>query len=101
MFRSIPGFGIRSRAPLARSRRSFAFRASYENIEDRTLMSTLSSVAFGGHADVYGIGVSGYIFGSEDGGTMQWAGSQAKQISVGLDLGGYPQYYASTMQRSG
>ena len=93
MFRSIPGFGIRPRARLAGSRRSHAFQASFEAVEDRSLMSTMSSVAFGSHVFLYAIGSDGNLRGSMDGGSFVWDGGQAKQVSAGLDAAGYPEYY--------
>ena len=74
------------------------FRPSFEAVEERALLTTLSSVTFGSHIDAYGIGAGGWLFGSEDGGSMQWAGGQAKQVSVGLDAAGYAEYYTINLQ---
>ena len=100
MLRSIPGFGIRPRARLARTRHSHAFRASFEAVDDRTLMSTMSAINWGSNTVVcFDLVHERCLPQDINSGGMVWAGAGSPtQISVGLDRAGIPAFYYITPQ---
>jgi hypothetical protein len=97
MFRLTQKSSRRSQTKSPQSRRSRSFVASLEAIEDRKLMSTLTSVSWnsGGvrHSEVFALGFDNTVSMSKDGGRFVSQSGYLKAISAGLDSAGNPEVY--------
>ena len=97
MFRFAQRFGRDSQAKHTRARRPRSFKASLEAVEDRTLMSSITSVTWnsGGvnHSDVFALGFNNTVSMSKDGGSFVSESGYLTAISAGLDSAGNPEVY--------
>jgi hypothetical protein len=84
-------------APATPSRRP-GWKPAVEALEERSLLSTTSAVAWtsGGatHSALYAVGPNDNVEVSVDGGSFTNLGGYAKQISAGLDVFNNPEVYA-------
>ncbi|GAC1473460.1 MAG: hypothetical protein NVSMB9_22100 [Isosphaeraceae bacterium] len=98
MLRFIQRSGRHSQAATTRARRLRSFKASLEAMEDRKLLSTLTSVnwtdGITAHSEVFALGFDNTVSVSKDGGSFVSQSGYCKAISAGLDAYGYPEVYA-------
>ncbi len=88
---------VQKRKALQTRRSAGPFVASLEAVEDRKLMSSLTSVSWSsggvGHSEVFALGFNNTVSMSKDGGGFVPQGGYLKAISAGLDSAGNPEVY--------
>jgi hypothetical protein len=97
MFLSSPRLGRHSRTSNDRVRRPRSFQASFDEVEARILLSSISAISWssGGveHNEVFVLGVDNEVWADKDSTGLVDLSGYLQQISAGLDANGNPEIY--------